>query len=336
VNSPPLESPAKTLETLKYGFYQRLRAEFPSQVIIDTTEICNLACVHCPHPTFKKSEHYSGACLDPALNAKAIDEVRAHGRSYTQYVRYTGEGETLLHKGFFEMLSYATANAGVAVTVTTNGVLLDEARIERLLSCGPHLVDISIDAHSPEVYSSIRVRGDLRRTRSNVLNLLRRRSRSNSRTKVVVSFIEQPQNLHETREFERFWKENGADCVAVRRLHSAAGELHLVAAALNEGGQQLPRRPCVYPWERVVLNPRGHLSFCPADWAHRSTVSDYRRTTIKETWRSEFYQQLRQAHLGGDFSRHAFCAQCPDWKITVWPQRGRGYADMVEDFKARE
>ncbi|MCX8000594.1 MAG: hypothetical protein N3A69_16860, partial [Leptospiraceae bacterium] len=72
-----------------YGFYGRLKAEFPSQIIVDVTELCNLACIHCPHPEFKKSEIYTGAKLDPELNQKMVDEVREHGKEICQYIRYT-------------------------------------------------------------------------------------------------------------------------------------------------------------------------------------------------------------------------------------------------------
>ena len=330
------DSPAQD-NAMRYGFYGRLSAEFPSQVIIDTTELCNLACIHCPHPQFKKSEHYSGASLTLELNAKAIDEVRQHGQGRTQYVRYTGEGETLINRHFFEMLEYATRNAGaVPVTVTTNGVLLNELRTARLIATGVEIVDISIDAFTPETYAKIRVNGKLEVTRANVLRLLAASKAPGSRTKVVVSYIEQPYNVHETAEFENFWKSNGADFVVVRKRRSAAGAVGDVAERLREENASEPRRPCVYPWERVVLNPRGHLAFCPADWTHGSTVIDYRTTTIKETWSGEFYRKLRDAHLTNDYSQHSFCGQCPDWKVTRWPVAGRAYADMVEDFKLTE
>jgi MoaA/NifB/PqqE/SkfB family radical SAM enzyme len=320
-----------------YGFHGRLRSEFPSQIIIDTTELCNLACIHCPHPQFKKSEHYSGASLTPDLNAKAVDEVRAHGQGLTQYIRYTGEGETLIHRHFFEMLAYATAHAGdVSVTVTTNGVLLDELRTERLLATGVNIVDISIDAHTPETYAKIRVNGRLDVTRANVLRLLARARATGNCTKVVVSYIEQPQNLGETADFEKFWRDAGADYVVIRKLHSAAGAVTGVADKMRAEQAAAPRRACVYPWERIMLNPRGQLAFCPSDWSHGSVVTDYRTTTIRETWQGEFYRQLRAAHLGNNYSAHAFCGQCPDWKLTSWPAQGRAYADMVEDFKRTE
>jgi hypothetical protein len=96
------------------------------------------------------------------------------------------------------------------------------------------------------------------------------------------------------------------------------------------------RRACVYPWERVIINPRGHITFCPSDWSLGSIVADYRTTTIKETWSGEFYRKLRAAHLSNDYSCHGFCGQCPDWQLTSWPTQGRAYADMVEDFKRTE
>ena len=52
----------------RFGFGGRLQAAFPSQVLMDITEVCNLECVHCPHPDFKQSSHYGGRHLDPALN----------------------------------------------------------------------------------------------------------------------------------------------------------------------------------------------------------------------------------------------------------------------------
>lgn|GEM_PF-4675487 len=62
-----------------YGFSGRMRPEFPSQVIIDVTESCNLACLHCPQEAFRTSDSFSGAMLDPALNVKAVDKVAAAG-----------------------------------------------------------------------------------------------------------------------------------------------------------------------------------------------------------------------------------------------------------------
>ncbi|MGH2652193.1 MAG: radical SAM/SPASM domain-containing protein, partial [Actinomycetota bacterium] len=299
------------------------------------TELCNLACIHCAHPVFKKSKFYAGRSLDPELNEKLVHEVREHGRGHTQYIRYTSEGEPLLDPNIFEMIACAVRGSGVTVTLTTNGTLLNEERAERLFGTGVHVIDVSIDAFSPETYAKVRVKGDLEVTRSNVLRLLRM-ARSQNGPRIVVSYIEQPQNRHETGAFEAFWKEQGADYVVVRRMHSNSGSLGEVADRMRRENAAEDRRPCLYPWERIVLNPRGYLAFCPADWTHGSTMVDYRTATIRETWQGEFYRRLRQAHLANDFSAHGFCGQCPDWKATRWPGDGRSYANMIEEFKDLE
>ena len=320
-------------QTMNHGFYGRLKAAFPSQVIIDVTEICNLACTHCPHPDFKKSEYYSARSLTPDLNAKMIDEI-AQNETHVQYVRYTSEGEPLVHPKIFEMLSYAKSRLQApAIALTTNGKRMPPKYVAQILETQIDLVDISIDAFLPETYAKIRVGGDLAVTRANVQNLLKQRVETKSPLKVVVSYIEQPENVNETADFQKFWKDQGADYVVVRKLHSGAGAIESVKQKMWNETPPDSRRACVYPWERIVLNPRGFLSFCPADWTHGSTMVDFRSNTVKDVWMGPIYEALRQAHLSNDYSCHKFCGQCPDWKTTSWPGVSRGYAEMVEEFR---
>lgn len=326
VPTDPATSPAS------YGFYGRLSAAFPSQVVADTTEVCNLACTHCTHPEFKKSEHYAARLLTPDLNQKMVDEVRDYGLGITQYIRYSGNGEPLLNRHIYAMLAYATQHSGTTVTLTTNGTLLDEARTAQLLDTGVHLIDISLDAHHPETYAKIRVNGNLAETTANVQRLIAAARARGARTKVVVSFIEQPSNVAEIPAFESFWKSAGATQVVVRRMHTNANSTpHL--ATTNAPVE--PRRPCLYPWERILLTPTGQLAFCPQDWIHASAVADYRTTTIRETWSGDFFRRLRAAHLTNNFCDHKFCGQCPDWKTTRWPGTGLSYADLVQNLQGK-
>jgi len=315
-----------------YDFSDRLTEDFPSQILMDITEVCNLACTHCPHVTFKKSEHYGARYLDPDLNEKMIQEVSQHGQGKTQYIRYSSNGEPLIHPHGYEMIEAAVKYSGVFVTLTTNGTIMNEKRTTRLLEAGVHLIDISIDAFTPETYAKIRVNGNLEVTRTNVLRLLQWVRESNANTKVVVSFVEQPGNTHETKDFESFWKDQGADFVIIRRLHSCSGAKNELAEINRQSLKRVERRPCLYPWERIVINARGDLAFCPSDWVHGSYVANYRDTTIKAEWQGEFYKALRKAHLENNYAKHSFCGNCPDWAATRWPHEGRSYANMIEDF----
>ena len=145
----------------KYGFVGRLSQEFPSQIMLDITEVCNLACIHCAHPKFKESDVYAKAVLDPELNIKMVKEVAKYGKNITKYIRYTSNGEPLVHPKSYEMINYAVDHSDTKTTLTTNGTLLNEKKMLRLLNSGLHMIYISIDATTPETYSKIRVNGDL-------------------------------------------------------------------------------------------------------------------------------------------------------------------------------
>jgi len=324
--SVPIES--------KYGFAGRLTAEFPSQLIVDAGDLCNLACVHCPQSLFSRTPQKAHEYLDPEMNVKLVDEVGGDGSGFVQFIRYSSSGETLLHPKIYEMIGYAVRHSCTSVCVTTNGTLLTGRNRTRLLEMGIHSIDISLDAYKEETYSKIRVKGDLRVTRKNVLDLIRENRSNGDKTRIAVSFIEQPLNDGEAAEFEKFWKSQGADFVIIRRLHSNAGALKELADEIRQRPSNVKRRPCLYPWERMVLSSGGYLMFCPADWNHGSSVVDFRTATIVETWRGEFYKRLRRAHLNNDYSDFAFCGNCPDWSATRWPGKGRSFADMIQDFAA--
>lgn len=311
----------------KYGFYDRLSSEFPSQVIVDIAEICNLRCTHCPHPQFKTSEHYAARLLDPALNKKLIDDIRENSGGHCQYIRYTSNGEPLMHPHAHEMIQYAVEHSGTFVTLTTNGTVLNEKKLKQLLESGLHMIDVSIDAFNDETYAKIRG-GRLDQVRRNIIRMIEHIKTGKYRTRIVVSFIRQAGNEDEVDDFSLFWKKQGADEVLIRNLHSAAGMLAQV-----EGHSRESRRPCLYPWERLTLDPKGELSFCPTDWAYASSFIDYRKTTLKTAWQGDFLNELREAHLNNNFKCHAFCGQCPDWRLTTWPDSGRSYANLVSDIK---
>jgi MoaA/NifB/PqqE/SkfB family radical SAM enzyme len=316
----------------KYGFQKHLSPEFPSQIIVDVTEHCNLACIHCPHSEFAKSKAFTGANLDIELHKKLINEVATDGLGICQYLRYAPNGEPLLHPQIEEMLEYACKNSKTRVNLTTNGMLLTKLKAKKLLDIGVDIFDISIDAFTNETYKKIRVNGKLDVTRENVLGLINLIKKYNYKTKVVVSFVEQPLNKNETLDFEKFWKDNGAHYVVIRRLHSAGGAKKTIKSKMDKAFKNIARKPCVYPWERLVLTPKGTIGFCPGDWYYKSEITNFKNHTIKEIWQGDFMKKLREAHLKNNFSEFVFCGQCPDWVQTRWPEEGRAYINMMKEL----
>jgi radical SAM protein with 4Fe4S-binding SPASM domain len=166
--------------------------------------------------------------------------------------------------------------------------------------------------------------------RPNVLKLIELIKKGHYNAKLVVSFVEQTLNSHETELFENYWKEVGADFVVIRRLHSAGGAKDDIKESMEVNTKSMIRKPCLYPWERLVLTPEGDLSFCPAGWTGESHFINFRNTTIKEAWQSSFMNNLRNAHLQNNYNGFDFCKQCPDWIQTRWPEEGDSYSNLME------
>lgn len=317
---------------MEYGFYGRLKKEFPSQIIVDLCDVCNYECIHCPQVLLKKSGKISGEFLSLELNKKMVDEVATEGKGFVQQIRYTADGEPFLHPYVMEMLEYAVVNANCLVSITTNGSLLDEEKIEKLLKLNLGLIDFSIDAFSDETYAKVRKKGILSTVRNNVNTMLKLKKELESKTKIVVSFVKQNQNENEEEQFKTYWYEQGVDRVIIRKLHTAGGTLDFN----NNEIKNSVNYPCVYLWERITLNQKGELGFCPTDWDEDDSkiiCKDYTKHTIKEIWNSKEYSSLRNQHLTGNFKDSCVCKNCPDRYKTIWPGNGEiAYGDMIADF----
>lgn len=114
----------------------------PLNVTLEITLRCNLRCVHCynfdrdlPYlPGRRREEELSDAEI-----FRILDEVREAG---CLYLSLTG-GEALVHPRVYDFCAHASA-AGMMVTVKTNGLLLDEEAVARLVAAEAAGVEVSV------------------------------------------------------------------------------------------------------------------------------------------------------------------------------------------------
>jgi MoaA/NifB/PqqE/SkfB family radical SAM enzyme len=103
---------------------------------VEATTYCNAACVYCPHTVYQDS--WANRHLKLETFRKLLPPF-----AQTRLVYLQGWGEPLLHPDFFTMVAMAK-NAGCRVGTTTNGMLLDDGQIRRLVECGLDLVAFSL------------------------------------------------------------------------------------------------------------------------------------------------------------------------------------------------
>ena len=128
-------------EGLRYG-HRKPRPEYslevaPRPVVVwAVTNACNLKCVHC----------YASATTDPLKGELTYDQGVALLDDLKQFnvpaILFSG-GEPLVRPDVLRLLGYAR-QIGHRVTLSTNGLLIDDAMADRLAELGMQYIGISL------------------------------------------------------------------------------------------------------------------------------------------------------------------------------------------------
>ncbi len=110
----------------------------PKKVYMELSSRCNFSCPGC----FRNSFDDEGQDLPEALFEKIVQSVKPEG---IREVVLGGIGEPLLHPGFRQLVTDLTGR-GAAVTLQTNGALLDDSLIDFLVDRGLERVVLSYEA----------------------------------------------------------------------------------------------------------------------------------------------------------------------------------------------
>lgn len=113
---------------------------------IELSSLCNLACVYCPNPTLKRPK----INMDWGTYLRALECVKRFCDQGTQgELALTGVGEALLHPRFAEAVALARKCIGPQrpLTFSTNGLLLDDALLEKIKQ---HRPEVYVSLHRPE------------------------------------------------------------------------------------------------------------------------------------------------------------------------------------------
>lgn len=132
------------------------RSDFPSRIYLETTTRCNLACDMC----VKQSS--DGCIAEGDFSGEMITSIEST-LPYINTLILSGIGEPLLYPELGHLIEYASRrmNKNSRIGFQTNGMLTDGNKVRDLVEAGLNYVCVSIDAYTPETFSSMRKGGDI-------------------------------------------------------------------------------------------------------------------------------------------------------------------------------
>ncbi len=150
----------------KYGVTRPFKLCAPFLVVWNYTNACNLRCQHCYQSASKP--------LPDELSLKEkLDVIDQLSENDVVALAFSG-GEPVMGADFFEVVSYASSK-NMFISVATNGTLLTEKTVDRLVESGVKYMEISLDSATPANHDKFRgVTGAWSRTIEGIKNAVSR------------------------------------------------------------------------------------------------------------------------------------------------------------------
>lgn len=148
-------------EALGQLFEIAKKTRTPISCTIELTEKCNFKCSHC----FVK-----GIGVHELSYKSFVSFINQFKENGGIYLTLTG-GEVLTHPNFIEMYTYAHKK-GLAITIFTNGYLINQQILEVFLKFPPRKIEISIYGASDDTYQKVTTYKNAFSIISNNINLL--------------------------------------------------------------------------------------------------------------------------------------------------------------------
>jgi len=301
---------------------------FPIRATVQTTDFCNLKCIMCQIHSQREKHKLQ------FMKKNDFDIVVEKLFPYLVEIHPTNIGEPLL-SDWFEYFLDKVIEYGILLDITTNGTLLDEKKINKILS---NLLDIKIsfDGIKRETFEKIRKGADFNIVVNNIDKLLKAKAGSESRGTITLQMTLFDFNYHELLDIIKFAKNKGIDRVKAYHVFSYSEEVNKfslfnkleqfeeirisaigladelnIALELSEpindnGTKDLISQKCRLPWTECWIDSDGKVYPCHShEGLDLGNIYD---TNFDAIWNSENTKMIRKSLLNDNIK--SICNNC--------------------------
>jgi len=284
--------------------------DFPPQIIIESTSVCNQKCIHCNHRIMERVKQH----MDVNLFKKIVDEIAEVAPDTEVWPTFYGEATTR-RETLYELLRYARDKGLSNLVLNSNGVLLErEDWIDQILTSGLRRFILSLDGFTAETFNKIRVGGDKDKIYKAVEKLLKRKQELKLEFPVIqCQFSIMQENQHEVEQFKEYWEARGAE-VKTRNMLSWTNSGDVVANNLDYETEF--RIACPWAMNTMAIHENGNVVTCAVDYEGKTVIGNVKDMSLQELWQKH-YNKVRQPHLENRWQDiPEICKSCPDWQAV--------------------
>lgn len=305
------------------------KVPFPSSIMLEVTNHCNLACITCPRE-YGFGQQMDKGTISLEKMKRVIDEVGP----YIDSIGLTGLGETLLYKHLEETLRYIKGkNRGIQTFISTNAHIPGAEDYIARIAPWLDTVQISIDGVG-KGYETVRLKSDfsffLDTTRKMVANC------KQHGVAVHFNFVGVKENYTQMKDVVQLAHDLGVDFVNITPVNigsittldtsyyelfygeSFKTELRLAFEKARALGVELTIwdiagknefRKCHLPWNHFYISWDGYMTPCCAKpFPKELNFGNVFETSLMQCLNSREYRQFRALWYKNETPD--FCKKC--------------------------
>lgn len=272
--------------------------DFPRQVRIENTNLCNARCTMCPREQLTRGRGTMSLEFFKIL-ARQLHEGGA------QELHLQGYGEPFLDKTIFEKIRFAKDIKIPYTFMVTNASLLKGSDFEDLIQSGLDKLKISFYGTDKESYEEIHAGLSYDEVKGNVFKLLETKKRLGAKTPVIRIKYIGSLGRYLTVFFWQ-WAFKTWPSFARFKFHNY-GYGKDFARPLIEN----PDRRCPMVEESVMqILWDGLVVPCCYDFDGRMVLGDLNRQSMADVWRGQRYAKFREIHRNRQYEKLPVCLNC--------------------------
>lgn len=285
--------------------------EFPRILEFELTNHCNMHCIMC-----KTGLDIAGRAkgfMEDEIFHKVLDELEGHDCP----IKFVGVGESLIHPKAIEYICEAVERGHVC-HLTTNGTLLTEEKMRRLVSSGIQSIKISFQGVTPEGYLEMR-RADNYETLHKTLMRLHELRGEREYPYISIATSVTDESPEDIENFRRYfdpccdnievgqttfeWLEpNEIVDTEIRKLLMEKKEKHSMKKVRWEG--------CPHIFDTLTIHWDGSVHICCSDHCGTNVLGNLRDHSLSYFWMCEKEQTYRKILVNNQYEAIPICSNC--------------------------
>ena len=306
------------LKRLRLRLREKILHLPPRQVVMETTNRCNLNCPFClvGRQNELMDKHGSAAHdlmtrAQGTMSPEIFEAVRRNLLDFgirKAYLHFQGEPFLNPHTPAF---AKRLKEDGLEVGIFTNGQAFNEKNIAAIAEAEIDLVRFSVDGASETSYQENRVGGTFAKVRENMARLAE--ALKDSPTRVEWQFLALRNNEHEIDDARKLAAELGLGFF-VKGFRETDPELAPTDPALRS--TYLPK-PCTDIYHQLGIYWNGDVVPCCYDVDGAEVMGNLTEQSLRDIWRGERYRTFRRAvaeHASRPETEPEICRTCLRWR----------------------